>query len=348
MSALRIKMVRLPYNFMESVSCCLILFVTFLFSALAFANESPFVWKVEKEGKVSYILGTIHAGVSLEEIPCYDKISSKIKASDLLFLESVTKKGDLESLSEEEQKKLYIGSVKKQAEIMFKLSLETQETVRLRKAVMFNLLKDQLTYRYVSVNNEEDFTQFSLESQNFLTNLVSNTEMDSANFIYYLSAISYYRALFSLPSLDRQIKEIAQSHSVKMESLDNSLLISQSFRSRETPDKPIQFVSHNQVEEVIQEMDSMTEMYQQLILNAVQIYKTYDVDLFENVVQNKMIDERVLLKERNELWLKKFLIAHGEYENIFISAGLKHFISSDNMLGMLKKEGFSVERMTCF
>ena len=52
-----------------------------------------YFWKVEKQGKVSYWLGTIHLGVSLFELPCQHVITEKIKNSDVCFVES-TASGD--------------------------------------------------------------------------------------------------------------------------------------------------------------------------------------------------------------------------------------------------------------
>ena len=70
----------------------------------------------------------------------------------------------------------------------------------------------------------------------------------------------------------------------------------------------------------------------------------YDTNAFQ---ATNNLDENILLKNRNELWLKKFLSAHEEYESIFIAAGLTYFTENHNMLDMLEEEGFSIERMTC-
>ena len=53
-------------------------------------ERRPYFWKVEKGGKVSYLLGTVHIVVSLDELFCSDVIQEKLKNSDLLFVESVS------------------------------------------------------------------------------------------------------------------------------------------------------------------------------------------------------------------------------------------------------------------
>ena len=52
-----------------------------------FSIHKPYFWKAEKEGKTSYLLGTMHYGISLEELPCSDTILKELKESDLVLTE---------------------------------------------------------------------------------------------------------------------------------------------------------------------------------------------------------------------------------------------------------------------
>ncbi|MCZ0932895.1 MAG: TraB/GumN family protein [Oligoflexia bacterium] len=321
----------------------LILFLNFLFSAkVASTQLDPFIWTAEKEGKTSYILGTAHTGISLKEIPCSDAVSKKIQNSDLLLLETKTK-NDFEKLSEEEKQKLFIGSVKEQEEIMSKLSQKTQDTIKERKIIMTHIIKDMFSHHYESAGNEA-WAELSLESQNFLTNHGADKEESYANLIYFINCIAYYKAYYSLPSLDKQVKQMALSHFVKIESMDHNKKINEDFSSKTSSNKPRMLVSRSDVEGAIKEIESLTGLYQQIFLNTARLYQLYDANAF---LFNHNLDETILLKNRNELWLKNFLKTHEKYENIFITASLKHFIGEHNMLDMLKGEGFSVERMTC-
>ncbi len=86
-------------------SCYLIL--VFCFFTLFFAcsvdttkditkdTRKPYFWQVEKRGKVSYLLGTIHIVVPLDELSCSDVIQEKLKNSDLLFVESIKQKSEI-------------------------------------------------------------------------------------------------------------------------------------------------------------------------------------------------------------------------------------------------------------
>ena len=49
-----------------------------------------YFWKVEKQGKVSYWLGTVHLGVSLFRLPCQHDVIEKLDNSDVCFVESIT------------------------------------------------------------------------------------------------------------------------------------------------------------------------------------------------------------------------------------------------------------------
>ena len=51
-------------------------------------QEQPyFFWKAEKQGKISYWLGTMHVGVSLLSLSCSHTITNKLNNSDLCFTE---------------------------------------------------------------------------------------------------------------------------------------------------------------------------------------------------------------------------------------------------------------------
>ena len=67
----------------------------------------PYCWTIEKEGKTSYILGTLHITVSLDELPCPNNIKDKLNSSDIIFSEfsntwtNILKKEKLKETDEE-------------------------------------------------------------------------------------------------------------------------------------------------------------------------------------------------------------------------------------------------------
>ena len=66
-----------------------IVFFVFCAPILSYATmaKGPFFWQVEKDDKISYILGTMHKGVSFEEIQCYEEVKDYLDTADILLRE---------------------------------------------------------------------------------------------------------------------------------------------------------------------------------------------------------------------------------------------------------------------
>ena len=328
--------------------------LTFLFLILEAANsqtQSPFVWVVEKGEKVSYLLGAVHVGVSLEEMPCSNEIISQIQSSDLLFLEY--KFGDdTQRLNKEEKRKVFIGSKEEQEEVLSRLSFESQEIIRERKIASDNFFRSAYPFNVQSVTKDA-FSELSPKSQEFLMKYGVDPEGNHADFFHFIRFIAYYWAYFSLPSLDEQIEEIAFSQSMTIKALDDNKQINEDISSQAFSNKPIKPVNYKSIEQLIDEMDILVNRRRRSTQRFAQIYKSYDRDLLEELLgeekeDNEDIHAEVFSRSRNELWLQKFMEAHARYENIFLVAGLHHFIGIYNLLDMLIEEGFSIKRMTCY
>ena len=311
------------------------------------AEKSPFVWIAEKEGKSSYLLGTIHNGVSLDEMPCSNQVVHQIKNSDLLFLEVVGGE-EFKKLSEEERRKVFIGSRAERERILPKLSLKTQEIVRERRILADRLFKNFLPFRVQSLVKEGAFLELSQKTQEILIKYGVDVEGDHADFFHFISFVAYYKAYFSLPSMDRQVHKMALSHSVEVKALDNNKQINKEISSQNSFDKPLKVVDAVMIEVMVEGMEELIEGIRTNLLLTGSTYKTYDVIYFEKMLSTPGPNEDILFKNRNELWLEKFLSAHRDYENIFLAVGLAHLLGTHNLLDMLEENGFSIERMTCF
>ena len=81
-------------------------------------------------------------------------------------------------------------------------------------------------------------------------------------------------------------------------------------------------------------------------LENVQDRKNYY--LSDNVLEFNLSEQFIslVLRNRNQEWLSKFLLAHQQHSQIFISAGSLHFTGPDNLLDMLREEGFDVKLST--
>ena len=128
--------------------------------------------------------------------------------------------------------------------------------------------------------------------------------------------------------------------------MDNSKKINSDIQSPDLSAKPQVPVTHNDIEEIIKGIDIIRKQMEDSLLQDALLYRSYDVNLF--IKHGKKVkNEKVFLKDRNELWLKKFMPARDEYNQIFLAVGLQHLIGNYNILDSLEKEGFHIERMTC-
>ena len=83
-------------------------------------QADPYFWKAEKEGKISYWLGTVHVGVALHELPCSALIQKQLQESDLVWTEIGLKS----NLSEKEDR------LSPQSEDFKSLDSETQSFLK--------------------------------------------------------------------------------------------------------------------------------------------------------------------------------------------------------------------------
>lgn len=79
--------------FIWRIGKCFFLYFFLLFwltscgALFTFSTHKPYFWKAEKEGKTSHLLGTMHYGISLNELPCSNAIINQLKESDLVLTE---------------------------------------------------------------------------------------------------------------------------------------------------------------------------------------------------------------------------------------------------------------------
>ena len=191
------------------------------------------------------------------------------------------------------------------------------------------------------------FEELLPESQEFLKKHGINPEGDHADFWYSIKFITHFIAYFYLPheELDTQIQNIALSSSINTEALDDNKIINMDFQSvSEEEGEP---VNYRNIDLAIGVIDLYIR--KKIISQSKNIkdYKTFDIELIKKNISFSNNDE-IILKNRNELWLGKFMEANKEYESIFVAVGLTHLIGAYNFLDMLEANGFFVERMACF
>ena len=265
------------------------------------AVKSPFFWEVKKEGKVSYLLGTFHFGISVDELLCSEVILEKLHDSDLLFAE----RGQFDTISFPQK----IDQIQK----------------GIKPAKNEKLLSPELF-----LPNNAHFERLSLASQEFILQKNLPRNLSYFGFLVGLNVVCTKEMVgidISI-AMDREIREIAQDQQIPVKALDEKRLVR---------DWDVYTAGH--VEWYVEEYPTWCN----------ESIKADYSDYKNGYMSPYMEDDETtgMYKDRNEKWLPKFMSAHTQYDRIFLIAGNDHFVAMDNLIDMLRLEGFSIERVFC-
>ena len=158
------------------------------------SNQWPYFWKIEKDGKTSYVLGVIHITVSLNELPCASYIESRLKNSDLLFSEFSS---------------AWVNILKE------KKPIEADSEL--------NYLYTQNGFELMYDEDGSDFLQLSQSTQSFFREKGVNTKLSHAGFIVASSALCFAKAYghsIIQKSIEKGLIEAAKSSDVSIKPLD--------------------------------------------------------------------------------------------------------------------------------
>lgn len=321
-------------------------------------SDNPFFWRVQKDGKTSYLLGTRHSAVSLEELKCSAGIQSQLEKSDLILAET---KRVLPHLSY-----IILKIVTGKADDL------TQEYAEERKIV------EGLSYIYSQ--DDSDFKKLSVESQSFLRERGVIDRLSLTGFGFVVDILCNKEAFGEeqlKKSLDGEVKQIAQLHGIPIGALDPREYRSSELKRIHTadyvdeqirffsscPDVVIQIfkeyksgrgVERQPVVEITEATERIEEVNKETgeVSEEIGEVKTTEVTepADEPIYVMSEREEDILFKNRHEYWLPVFLSSHNKYDRVFMAVGNLHFTHVNptyNFLYMLKKEGFSVERLSC-
>ena len=191
---------------------------------------------------------------------------------------------------------------------------------------------------------DEDFNQLSPESQRFLERNGINRELsyyalDSA--VQNLCMKEAVGEEAAQVSLDRQVVSIALHLNIPLQALDTLELRKPMSKldTKETIERRIK--THPWCPEIIKPMISHYKMG---------IPTPYDTKGLARWIENHYSTneyKKRALKHRNEKWFTQFKSAHKSYDRIFIAAGNNHFTGAFNLIDMLRRDGFDIERVSC-
>lgn len=325
------------------------------------STNATLFWKAEKDNQIFYMLGTIHLGVSIEDLQCSKIVQYKMKEIDLLFVESFNPSTEpLYNNFEDAMRKLYLGSKKEREQIMSQLSEEAKERTKNRKNFgrlisIINTIKLNISQGNKLIEDEGQFKDLSKESQNFLTQHGLYGENKSyLDYYFDIFFIAHYDAFFSQKKyLDAEIIKLALDHNIPIESLDENKNVIADLEKEITDlykmeGQDIQ-VRNTDIDQIIVDYENIKQQYLDSYSLVISNYKSTDwksqTEGFESVIikiVNWFIGSSdALLKNRNESWIEKMLLS-SENQSIFIAAGYAHFTGSDNVLNLLESEGFKI------
>ena len=272
--------------------------------------EHPYFWKVEKDGKTAYILGTMHVAIPIDELMCSETIRDQLKKSDLVFLEANPHSEDFIK-AEEQQTQWALSTDGREFQA---LSEESQAFLRSRGISETLNLYGYDTKLIQLCHRLED--EKSIDSQ-------VNSIADSRK-IPIQGLEDYYPA--RRPIVEENKKRAGLfSQLTEAQSVEEIRRLNHSIRLFPQTCPPLGLVQ-------------MIEAYKSGVI----------VDIMMNMMMRLSEQEMQDLQQRNSQWVDRFEKAHhGTYERIFVAAGLVHFLGPVSFTGMLEEKGYKVGLVNC-
>lgn len=276
----------------------------------------PYFWKVEKNGKTSHLLGTIHEPISIGELLCSQEVQHRLEASDLVFLENNHRsKGSRKAVEAQKQ---------------WMLSKDGKEFQALdRKSQGF--LKDK--------GISERLSFFGYKA--ILTNLCSYgvDDLDGLRLDERITNIAYSKGI-SVRGLDDfrgKYNRIMGEHKKEVDTYSKL--------------SDVQFaIEVNLLKKKINEFFIVCPPIQKFYI--IENYKsgTLMADIkgaLDRLTQSQRMKRLEQWGRRNIRWVNRFEKVHKNHERIFLAGGLGHFVGSVSLIDVLKHKGYTVEPVTC-
>lgn len=280
-------------------------------------SDSPFLWSAEKNGKTSYLFGTIHLPIPLEYIKCAELIFEQIKNSDLIILENLYSKTEVNDF-------FY------QAVNVLHQSEDGHEFKSLKPEVQDFFNKNNLPYTHLT------YMGYMI----LLTHTVGQEVINRFD-------------LHSVDTIDRQVKKIGESQNTSLKALDSEADIKRLINEQVAHMESLVYATHNT--DIITSMTVESAVYRYRHSVAIQrrgimhLSKVYLANMTNSSGKSpkQNSEDEFVLNQRNQKWLSEFLEAHQNHERIFITVGVAHLTKENNLIDKLTTEGFTVRRVSC-
>ena len=189
--------------------------------------------------------------------------------------------------------------------------------------------------------NAEDFKQLDFDSQVFLA---GKGLPDNLNYFSYVASLDVlcfaetFGASVLQVMMDQQVQDKAQDEGIPIKALDDSDVLTPLVASTTKEDVVKAIERYPQC---LTKVEDFLDKYKNGNLSSDDGWGPRQGDNWSTTLSEHG------LKDRNKKWMAKFQSMYNNYDHIFVAVGLAHFIGPFNLIDMLKKEGFSVEQMSC-
>ena len=265
------------------------------FAAFGSDLSRPFLWKAEKEGKTAYLLGTMHIGFGVADLP--EELFPFVDSSSRLFVEVDFSSIDQSAIDET----LYYQGNESLDQFLSPTAWET--LVKEITVVPVDALKKMKPWGIIQ------------------------------GLIFPWAASQLQLA----GRLDLELVEYANSRSISIGFLEDAEVqlgvVSELF-------------TVELLEEVLNSGTPLLESATTDLRNLYDCYQASDLGCIENITQETFDESEPLAnstKERNQSWIPVIESALVTQEQIFVAAGVAHFVLEGSVLELLKQQGYTVE-----
>ncbi len=279
--------------------------------------KKPFYWKIEKDGKTSYVLGTMHSGIDIRDMP--EELHKDLEQS-----RAVLKEITLES--EKNNPYSYDFRAKTLKDYFKQHEQKITENIEKNITVKHHFTPEQwskIENRIVKLGVEPSIIPY-------FTLPVISVFLRDRNRVY----VTYsQQAVLNVKSLDLEIEFKALKAKKPIYRLDSLERMKPSCWDRKKVSSIIFYLdndTYDWINEFVVLVDDYKTGDEELILKGE---KGYDKEL-----------DKCLLDERNAHWAPVIEKHHQKDSPLFIAAGVRHFTGEGNVLQLLEKMGYKIQR----
>jgi hypothetical protein len=283
---------------------------------------SPFIWKVEKDGKASYLFGTIHVGIPIGKLPW--NVLMKLKSVKTVVAEA--------------DPALVSGSDQGEDSPIQKLLRQKQSDLLLPEG---KNLSDLIS--------KESFDIF-LKDTRLPEEFAENLSPYGAKFFYDFMSLAISLNVVPEGNLDSDIIKIARDRGQQVEFLEGSEEVDRFMADALGFDEKLaKSYKPKDVENfLLNEAKASRQQVLRGLFSMIIAYKTGSISNIERQAE-RYLDQvpnlrGKLIDERNKAWMKNLspVLANG---NAFVAVGVMHFPGESGIVSLLKKDGYKVERL---